>query len=78
MAGRLILNGQLKLLVLMKNSSRYDLVTGKVTVVTTRELQHEEQMTTMIKHDIGTCDYECRYTEPYGWVPECGCTVHDL
>lgn len=24
------------------------------------------------------CDYDgCGYCEPYGWVPECGCPVHD-
>ena len=23
------------------------------------------------------CDYNCSYTEPYGFVPEAGCPVHD-
>lgn len=28
--------------------------------------------------DPGPCDCGgCGYCEPYGWVPECGCPVHD-
>lgn len=23
------------------------------------------------------CGYACGYVEPYGFVPECGCPVHD-
>ena len=23
------------------------------------------------------CGYECGYVEPYGFVPECGCPIHD-
>jgi len=25
----------------------------------------------------GECDSACSYVFPYGWVPECGCPVHD-
>jgi len=25
----------------------------------------------------GDCGNACGYTEPYGWVPEAGCPVHD-
>ncbi len=25
----------------------------------------------------GDCGYICEYVEPYGFVPECGCPVHD-
>ncbi len=27
--------------------------------------------------DCGKCGNACAYVEPYGWVPECGCPVHD-
>ena len=27
--------------------------------------------------DCGKCGYNCAYVEPYGFVPECGCPVHD-
>lgn len=23
------------------------------------------------------CSYACGYVEPYGWVPEAGCPIHD-
>jgi hypothetical protein len=23
------------------------------------------------------CDHACEWVEPYGWVPETGCPVHD-
>lgn len=26
----------------------------------------------------GKCNYACDYTDPYGFVPEAGCIVHDL
>ena len=28
--------------------------------------------------DPGPCDFACGYVEPYGFVPEAGCPVHDL
>ena len=28
--------------------------------------------------DPGPCDFACGYAEPYGFVPEAGCPVHDL
>jgi len=56
---------------------RYDLHTGEVTVPTRREIQHEEYMTAMLRNSLGDCDNECHYIEPYGWVPECGCPIHD-
>jgi len=61
----------------MESSSYYDLISGQVVIPSKHELQHEEQMTAMIKHDTSECGYECCYTEPYGWVPEAGCPVHD-
>ena len=27
--------------------------------------------------DCGKCGYGCAWVEPYGWVPEAGCPVHD-
>ena len=56
---------------------RLNLLTGEVTFPTDSELQHEEYMTALIKMSLGDCDRECRYTEPYGWVPEADCPVHD-
>ena len=26
----------------------------------------------------GPCDHACRYVEPFGFVPEAGCPIHDL
>ena len=28
--------------------------------------------------DPGPCEFACGYAEPYGFVPEAGCPVHDL
>ena len=27
--------------------------------------------------DCGNCGYACAYVEPYGFVPEAGCPIHD-
>ena len=24
------------------------------------------------------CGYECHFTKKYGFVPECGCPIHDI
>lgn len=56
---------------------RYDLHTGQAKIPTRYETQHEEYMTATLRQSLGECDHECHYTEPYGWVPECGCPVHD-
>lgn len=35
-------------------------------------------MKSFLKHLItGWCGNECDHVEPYGWVPECGCPIHD-
>lgn len=57
---------------------RLDLITGKTSIPTRQETQHEEYMTATLMQSLGSCDYACHYTEPYGWVPECGCPVHDV
>jgi hypothetical protein len=57
--------------------SRYNLITGAITVPTKAELQQEEYMTAVLKQQLGECDCACRYTEPFGWVPEADCPVHD-
>ena len=54
-----------------------DLLTGRFSVPTTAEAKHEERMTNLTKQRLGDCEYACRYAEPFGWVPECGCPVHD-
>jgi len=58
--------------------SRYNLITGEITVPTRRETQHEEYMTATLRQSLGECDYACGYVEPYGWVPEADCPVHDI
>lgn len=57
--------------------SRLDLITGEITAPSDDELAWEEHMTAKFKKQLGDCDGICRYTEPYGWVPECGCPIHD-
>jgi len=59
------------------NETRYDLINGSVSVPTRHEIQQEEYMTAVLRQSLGDCACECHYTEPYGWVPECGCPVHD-
>lgn len=54
-----------------------DLITGRFKVPTQAEEAHEDRMTKLTKERLGECDFACRYTEPYGWVPECGCPIHD-
>ena len=56
---------------------RLDLITGKASIPTRQEIQHEEYMTAVITQTLGKCDYACEYVEPYGWVPEADCPVHD-
>jgi len=63
--------------VISMGDIRYNLLTGETTSPTQREMQHEEYMTATLKQSLGECDYECHYVEPYGWVPEAGCPVHD-
>ena len=59
------------------NESRYDLINGKVIYPTMAEIQHEEYMTATLLQSLGHCDFACHYVEPYGWVPEADCPVHD-
>lgn len=56
---------------------RLNLLTGEVSLPTKADMQHEEYMTAVLRQSLGDCDYECAYVEPYGWVPEVGCPVHD-
>jgi hypothetical protein len=56
---------------------RLNLITGRIELPTDAELAHEERMTELTKKRLGKCDCACRYTEPFGWVPECGCPIHD-
>jgi len=55
----------------------FDLVSGQTVVMTAAEIQHDEYMTATFSQSLGGCDFACCYAEPYGWVPECGCPVHD-
>ena len=29
------------------------------------------------KHFVADCGYGCSWVYPYGFVPECGCPIHD-
>lgn len=56
---------------------RFDLISGRLEFPSDAEIAHEDRMTELTKKRLGDCDYACRYTEPYGWVPEADCPVHD-
>jgi len=54
-----------------------DLATGKVSPVTRGQVEWEDKKTTEMKGKLGDCDYACCWSDGFGWVPECGCPVHD-
>ncbi len=55
----------------------HNLVTGKVTPVFQDQLDWEDKKTAEYKAKHGECNEQCRWMDGYGWVPECGCPVHD-
>jgi len=58
-------------------TSILNLITGELSTLSPEEEAYEEHMTSEFKKRLGECDCACRYSEPYGWVPEAGCPVHD-
>ena len=54
-----------------------DLLTGETRILTDAEIQHEEFMTATLQQSIGDCEFACCWVEPFGWVPEAGCPIHD-
>ena len=60
------------------NDSRLDLIVGQSFSPDKQQKQHEEYMTATLMQSLGGCDLACSYIEPYGWVPECGCSIHDI
>jgi len=56
---------------------RENLASGKISINTNAEQKNQELMTSEYKAKLGDCDNECAWVEPYGWIPEAGCPVHD-
>jgi len=54
-----------------------NLATGKVTVIEADQLKWEDRKTKEYMDKHGHCDNVCAWVDQYGWVPECGCPVHD-
>lgn len=56
----------------------YDLINQKFLEISLGQRAYEKVMTRLrIIQDGIRCNHECAWVEPYGWVPECGCPVHD-
>ncbi len=55
----------------------YTLATGEVREVSLDERGVNLVMTRREKQIRGECDHFCEWVHPYGWIPECGCEVHD-
>lgn len=49
----------------------FDLIAGKPAAYPVDGLK------TFVIQAQSPCDYLCEWVEPYGFVPECGCPVHD-
>jgi len=54
-----------------------NLITGEIKVLTKDEQFARDFNTTVIKGLFGDCDNACAWDEVFGWVPECGCLIHD-
>ena len=55
----------------------FDLTTGETRILTDAEIQSNEYMTAVYRQSLGECDFDCGWMEPYGWVPEADCPIHD-
>ena len=54
-----------------------NLITGKTAPITEGQADWEDKKTVEMKKELGDCDFECHWADGFGWVPECGCPVHD-
>jgi hypothetical protein len=59
-------------------TSVLNLITGELSTLSADQEAYEDHMTAEMKKRLGECDRACRYSEPYGWVPEADCPIHDV